>query len=395
MQPAVPATSDARMTEPVPFLDLNRAHAELRGELDAAWQALVDVSSFIGGPPVERFETAWAAYCGTRHAVGVSDGTAAIELALAALGIGRGDEVILPGNTFIATVEAVVKVGARPVLVDVDPDTLLLDPAGAAAAITPRTAAIIGVHLYGQPCDMDALGALAARHGLALVEDAAQAHGATWRGRRAGSLGTIACFSFYPGKNLGAFGDAGAVVTDDERLAEAIRSRANHGRPRDAAERCVVLDGNHRLDALQAAMLSVKLPHLDRWNRARGDIVARYREALADTGAVMPTIRPAASSSHHLAVVLVPERDAVKRRLAAAGIMTGIHYAIPCHQQTACAGLYAGSEVPVLPVVEAAAGRLLSLPLFPQLTAGEVQRVIDALVATLATTEPLASGRAA
>ncbi len=377
------------MIDTVPFLDLGRLHAELRHEFDAAWHDAVDSSGFIGGAAVERFEGDWAAYCGTRHCIGVSDGTAAIELALAALRIGPGDEVVVPANTFIATVEAVVKVGAVPVFVDVEPDTLLLDARAAAAAVTPRTRAIIAVHLYGQPCDMDALGALAERHGLALVEDAAQAHGATWRGRRAGSLGTIGCFSFYPGKNLGAFGDAGAVTTDDGALAAEIRSRANHGRPAGAAERCDVLDGNHRLDALQAAILGVKLRHLDRWNAARTGIVDRYRAELADAGVTFTTIRDGAASSHHLAIALVPDRDEVRRRLAAAGIATGIHYAIPCHRQPACADLVATARhAPEVPVVEASAGRLLSLPLFPQLTSVEVRRVIDALAAVLATMDP-------
>lgn len=394
-QPSQPVPVNA-LSQPVPFLDLQRAHAELRQELDSAWRQLVDGGGFIGGPPVADFEAEWAAYCGTRFAVGVSDGTAAIELALAALGIGLGDEVIVPGNTFIATVEAVVKVGATPIMVDVEPSTLLLAPAAVEAAIGPRTVAVIAVHLYGQPCDMDALNALCTRHGLALIEDAAQAHGASWRGRRAGSLGTIGCFSFYPGKNLGAFGDAGAVVTDDERIAEAIRSRANHGRPTGAAERCAVLDGNHRLDALQAAVLRIKLRHLDRWNRVRAEIVERYTQVLAGSGAVFPAIRTEATSSHHLAVVLVPERDAVKQRLAAAGIMTGIHYAIPCHQQTACAHLFAAaSTIPSLPIVEAAAGRVLSLPLFPHMQPAEVKRVSDALAAILATTASMAREDAA
>ena len=382
------------MADSVPFLDLGRAHTELRPELDAAWHQAVATSGFIGGAAVERFEADWAAYCGTRHSVGVSDGTAALELALAALGIGPGDEVIVPANTFIATVEAVAKVGATPVFVDVQPATLLLDPAAAAAAVGSRTRAIIAVHLYGQPCDMDALAALAGRHGLALIEDAAQAHGATWRGRRAGSLGTIGCFSFYPGKNLGAFGDAGAVTTDDWGLAAAIRSRANHGRPPAAAERCDVLDGNHRLDALQAAVLAVKLRHLDRWNAARASVVQRYTSALAETGVTFTRSRDEASSCHHLAIALVPVRDEVRRRLAAAGVATGIHYAIPCHRQPACAALVRDArEEPYVPVVDATAGRLLSLPLFPQLTEAEVQRVIDAVVAIIATLDPAVAGR--
>jgi dTDP-4-amino-4,6-dideoxygalactose transaminase len=384
------------MTDTVPFLDLARLHAELRAELDDAWHRAVDSSGFIGGAAVERFETDWAAYCGTRHCVGVSDGTAAIELALAALRIGVGDEVIVPANTFIATVEAVTKVGAVPVFVDVDPATLLLDPNAAAAAIGPRTRAIIAVHLYGQPCDMDVLQALADRHGLELIEDAAQAHGATWRGRRAGSLGRVGCFSFYPGKNLGAFGDAGAVTTDDPAIAQEIRSRANHGRPLGIAERCDVLDGNHRLDALQAAILAVKLRHLDRWNAARAAVMQRYVAELGPAALLFPTIRAEATSSCHLAIALVPDRDEVRRRLAAAGIATGIHYAIPCHRQPACAELVARArQAPQVPVVDATADRLLSLPLFPQLTSEEVQRVIDAVTAILATTDPAIRDQAA
>lgn len=372
------------MTDPVPFLDLNRPHAEQRDAFDAVWRQVVDGSGFIGGPLVERFEADWAAYCGTSHCVGLSDGTAALELAMAGLGIGAGDEVIVPANTFVATVEAVAKIGATPVLADVDPATLLLTAETASARITPRTAAIIAVHLYGQPCDMDALGALAAARGLALIEDAAQAHGATWRGRKAGSLGAVGCFSFYPGKNLGAFGDAGAVVTDDAALAERIRERANHGRPRDSAARCVVLDGNHRLDALQAGVLGVKLARLDDWNAARRATVARYTAALAGSSAVFPTIHPDALSSHHLAVVLVPARDEVRRLLGAAGIATGVHYPIPCHKQEACAHL----TTPPLPVVEAVAERLLSLPLFPQLTLDEERRVTEALAGILAESGP-------
>ena len=267
---------------------------------------MVDGSAFIGGEAVDRFEAEWAAYCGTRHCVGLSDGTAALELALAALGIGPGDEVIVPANTFIATVEAVAAVGAVPVMIDVDPATLLMTGEAVRAACTPRTAAVIAVHLYGQPVDMDAIRAVAGPAGIAVIEDAAQAHGATWRGARAGSLGHVGCFSFYPGKNLGAFGDAGGVVTDDAELAQRIRCLANHGRPRGAAEQHVLMGQNHRLDGLQAAILSVKLRRLDAWNAARRRLARLYGEALQGLPVEPVSIRPEAVSSHHLAVVQVP-----------------------------------------------------------------------------------------
>lgn len=370
----------------VPFLDLAAMHAELRPELDEVWHRVVDGSAFIGGEAVERFEAEWAAYCGARHCVGVSDGTAALELALAALGVGPGDEVIVPANTFIATVEAVAAVGATPVLIDVDPATLLMTAEGVEAALSPRTAAVIAVHLYGQPVDMDSINAVAGAAGIAVIEDAAQAHGATWRGARAGSLGTVGCFSFYPGKNLGAFGDAGGVVTNERGLAERIRCLANHGRPRGAAERHVLMGRNHRLDGLQAAILSLKLRRLDTWNAARRTAARLYAEALRGLPMQPVAIRPGAVSSHHLAVVLAPDRDELRRQLAAEGIGTGIHYAVPCHLQPACAAYPARS----LPVVEAAAGRLLSLPMHPALSQADIAKVASALARALARLQPAA-----
>lgn len=371
----------------VRFLDLQAMHAELSQELDEAWREVTAAAAFIGGEPVERFELAWAAYCGTRHAVGLANGTAALELALHALGVGQGDEVIVPANTFFATVSAVRSVGARPVFVDVDPGTLLLDPAQVEAALGPRTAAVIAVHLYGQPCDMDALGAIADRAGVPLIEDAAQAHGATWRGRRAGSLGRIGCFSFYPGKNLGGFGDAGAVTTDDPDLARTIRSLANHGRAPGSHHEHERIGANHRLDALQAAILSVKLARLDAWNAARTRVVGWYREALADLPVRLLDQAPGAVSAHHLMVVRLAERDRVQAALQAQGIATGVHYPIPCHRQKA----FAGTEVPFLPVVERAAPLLLSLPLHPHLGADEVAVVADALRVALASARPAAA----
>lgn len=369
----------------VPFLDLPAMHAEVARELDAAWHSITASCGFIGGAAVERFESEWAAWCGTRHCVGVSDGTAALELALRALGIGAGDEVIVPANTFIATVEAVVATGARPVLVDVDPKTLLLTAEHVSAACTPRTAAVIPVHLFGQPVDMDAIGRVAARAGIAVIEDAAQAHGATWQGRRAGGLADIGCFSFYPGKNLGAFGDAGAVVTNRRELAERIRVIANHGRDLEAGERHVRIGRNQRLDGLQAAVLSAKLPRLEAWNAGRRRAAQAYAQLLAGLPAQPVQIAAGAVSSHHLMVVQLAGRDGIRRRLAAAGIGTGIHYAIPCHRQPALAEF----AMPSLPVVERAAGRILSLPMFPHLDEARVAAVVDALAEALAATAAL------
>jgi dTDP-4-amino-4,6-dideoxygalactose transaminase len=359
----------------IPFLDLSAMHAEVGAELEEAWRRVTSTGKFIGGEFVDRFENEWAAFCGTAHCVGVSDGTAALELALRALNVGFGDDVIVPANTFIATWEAVVAVGARPVPVDVDPHTLLMNADRVAAAYTPSTAAVIAVHLYGQPVDMDAINRVAARLGIAVIEDAAQAHGATWHGVRAGGLADIGCFSFYPGKNLGAFGDAGAVVTNRLDVAERIRSLSNHGRRADAADRHIYVGGNHRLDGLQAAILSVKLGRLEQWNQARQRVARRYSEILANVAVEPVEIAPGAVSSHHLQVVQVADRDRVRRLLAVAGIATGIHYAVPCHRQAAFAEFAARQ----LPVAEAAAGRVLSLPMFPTMTDRQVERVGAAL----------------
>jgi dTDP-4-amino-4,6-dideoxygalactose transaminase len=364
----------------VAFLDLAAMHAELELELDAAWKQVSRTGHFIGGEFVARFEAEWAAYCGTRHCVGLASGTAALQLSLAALGVGPGDEVIVPANTFLATAAAVVAVGARPVFVDVDPATLLLTAEAVRGALTPRTAAIMAVHLYGQPVDMDALGEIAGAAGVAVIEDAAQAHGATWRGRRAGGLGRIGCFSFYPGKNLGAFGDAGAVVTDDGALAETIRSLSNHGRARDAHHRHERVGGNHRLDGLQAALLSIKLRRLDAWNAARRRVAAWYEAALAGLPLERVRIAPGATSSHHLEVIQTGGRDRLREALGRDGIATGIHYPIPCHLQPA----FAAAALPRLPVAEGAAARILSLPMHPHLSEADVQRVAAAIARALA-----------
>jgi dTDP-4-amino-4,6-dideoxygalactose transaminase len=358
----------------VPFLDLGRLHGELREDLDLAWKAVLTHGRFVGGPEVAAFESAFAEYCGTRHCVGVANGTDALELILAGLGIGAGDEVIVPANTFVATAEAVCNAGASPRFVDVRPDTLLVDPAAVAAAITPRTAAVMAVHLFGQMADVDALAAIASQYGLALIEDAAQAHGARHRGRRAGSCGTAAAFSFYPGKNLGALGDGGAVVCDDAELDGRIRRLADHGR--SAADRHIhdVSGRNSRLDTFQAAALRIKLTRLDRMNQARAELVERYRRGLPDWCTPV-AVDPAGEPVYHLAVVQVPKRSTVTAALDAAGIAWALHYPVPCHLQPAFARYTDGR----LPVAEAAAGRILSLPLSPTMQPEQVDHVCKAL----------------
>jgi dTDP-4-amino-4,6-dideoxygalactose transaminase len=358
----------------VPFLDLGAVHADLRDDLDVVWKNMLADGRFIGGPEVAAFEEAFAAYCGVEHGVGVANGTDALELILAGLGIGPGDEVIVPANTFVATAEAVCHAGARPRFVDVRPDTLLIDPDAVAAAITPRTAAVVAVHLFGQMADVDALAALASRHGVALIEDAAQAHGARFRGRRAGSHGVAGAFSFYPGKNLGALGDGGAVVSDDGQLATRIRRLADHGRSDTDRYVHEVSGRNSRLDALQAAVLRVKLARLDQMNRARVALVERYRRGLPPWCTPI-AVAPAAEPVYHLAVVQVPDRPAVTAALDAAGVGWGLHYPVPCHRQPAFAEYADGP----LPVVEAAAGRILSLPLTPTMAPEQVDLVCEVL----------------
>ena len=370
------ARSDAATAEAaritVPFMDLGRQHAPLKAEFLEAFERVLDTNAFILGGEVERFEEQFAQYCGARHCVGVNSGTAALAIILLAAGIGPGDEVIVPAHTFIATALAVVHAGATPVCADVEPDTGLLDPAAAAAAIGPRTAAILPVHLYGQACAMDELRALATRHGLALFEDAAQAHGATQRGVRAGALGDAAGFSFYPSKNLGAVGDAGAIVTDDDELAAKARRWRDLGRLDGPAHH--VAGFNERLDGLQAAALAVKLRHLDGWNGARREVAARYGELLADC--VEPLAqRPDSPCIFHLYPIRTADRDALARRLAADGIGSGVHYPVALPAQPALPGL-ADADAPA---ARDWATRELSLPIFPGMTAAEVEAVTDAV----------------
>lgn len=368
----------------VPFTDLGAMTREVRAAVEQGWSGLLDSSRFVGAAAVEGFERAWASYCGVPYAAGVGNGTDALLLALRALGIGAGDEVVVPGNTFIASAEAVVLAGARPVFTDVSPGTLLLTPGQLEAAITPRTAAVIVVHLYGQMPDMDALSRCADRAGIALIEDAAQAHGASWRGRPAGSIGRAGCFSFYPAKNLGAFGDAGAVVTADGALADRVTSMRDHGRGRSRYDH-ELIGTNSRLDALQAVVLAAKLSRLDAWTEARRSIAARYRAAFGDGPARMVAEEPGSLGAYHLAVVRVPDRAAVQRQLAAAGIETQVHYPTPCHRHPP----YRGFTTRPLPVAEECSGQILSLPMFPHLTDDQVSRVCDAVRGALGTREPI------
>ncbi len=364
----------------VKFLDLTRMHHEIEAELNDAFQRVVARSSFVLGPEVQAFEDEFARYCGVAHCVTVGNGCDAIELALQALGVGAGDEVIVPATTFSATWFSVSRVGAIPVPVEVRPDTVTLDPDLIERAITAQTRAIVPVHLYGQVAEMDRIRALATLHGLFVVEDAAQAHGARDNGRPAGSLGDAAAFSFYPGKNLGALGDAGAVVTDDAALAGRIRRLRNYGSDVKYIHREVA--GNSRLDELQAAFLRVKLRRLDRWNGVRRRLAARYQEKLTGLGAQLrlPVERPGTDHSWHLYVVQLAGRAAVQAHLRERGIETLIHYPIPNHRQEAYGTTYAACA---LPIAERLADTVLSLPMGPHLSERDVDEVCDALVGAL------------
>ncbi len=358
----------------VPLFDLGRQWTRLRDDALAAFERVASTGVFNLGADLEAFEAEWAAFCGTRHAVGVSSGTAAIELALRALGVGPGDEVITVAHTFVATVEAIAATGARPVLVDIDPATRCIDPAAVRMAIGPRTAAVVPVHLYGRLAPMGELLSL----GVPIVEDAAQAHGATVDGRRAGSMGIAGCFSFYPTKNLGAMGDGGAVVSDDEHVAAAVRSLRHHGSAPDDANRHERCGGTERLDNLQAAMLRLKLRRLDSDNDHRRRIAARYRELLFGLPVELPPDDPPSGRGvYHLFVVELDARDNVRAELHAAGVLASVHYPTPVHLQPAWRWLETGPGD--LPATERAAARVLSLPVFPGMRDDEVERVAGAL----------------
>ena len=373
---------------PVPFTDLAAMAREVWPEIEPDYLACLLDGRYIGGPAVTSFEREWAAYCGAAHAVGVANGTDALQLSLIALGIGAGNEVVVPANTFIATAAAVVRAGAAPRFADVSDDTLLMTPRTLAEAITPRTRAVIVVHLFGQVPDMVGLLAVAGQAGITVIEDAAQAHGAEWHGRRAGSFGAAACFSFYPGKNLGAFGDAGAVVTSRPELADRIRALANHGRSGGGSHYDHDYVGtNSRLDALQAILLSGKLARIEAWTERRIALAARYRgllsrAELADADLRLTDVSPLARHVYHLFVVRVARRDMVRAELARRGIETGVHYPVPCHRQPPLRRFADGP----LPTAEQAAGQLLSLPVFPHLTEGQVDVVCEALCDALRVT---------
>lgn len=362
----------------IPFLELLPAVKELDADLSDAVARVIHSGVYIGGEEVARFEEEFADFCGARQCVGVSNGLDALHLALRALGVGAGDEVIVPSNTFIATWLAVTMCGARPRPVEPIPETHNLDPDKVAEAIGPRTKAIIPVHLYGQPADLDPILALARKHGLAVIEDAAQAHGALYKGRRIGGHGDAVAWSFYPGKNLGALGDAGAVTTNRADVADAIRKLRNYGSP----QRYVHEEKgyNARLDPIQAAILRVKLPKLDAWNARRKEIAALYLRTLPRESVGLPVTPAFADPVWHLFVVRHPRRDLLQQRLAAAGVETLIHYPTPPHRQAA----YSDHEFGPLPVADALAREILSLPMGPHLGLSAASAVCEAASGILA-----------
>lgn len=356
----------------VPFVDLAAQHDSIGDELREALSAVMARGDFILGRDVGLFEEEFAAYCGVPYAIGLDSGTSALELSLRAYNIGPGDEVITAANTFIATTLAISYTGALPVLVEIDPDTYNIDPARLEAAITVRTKAIIPVHLYGQPADMDPILEVARRHDLIVIEDACQAHGALYKGRRVGAFGHAAAFSFYPAKNLGGLGDGGMVVTGDPEIARSIRMLRDYGQR--AKYQHAVLGYNRRLDTIQAAALRVKLRHLDDWNAARRGHARCYGELLAEiTGIAIPAVPDYAAPVHHLYVIRVDRRDALRAVLQEKGISTGIHYPIPIHLQDAYRNL--GYPAGSFPITERFAGQILSLPMYAELPSAAIEAV--------------------
>lgn len=360
----------------VPFNDLAKQYNSIRSEIDEAIRNVIADSAFVGGRYTKEFEDSFAGYCGTENCVGVGNGTDAIYIALKALGIGPGDEVITVANSFIATSEAITLTGARVVFVDCDPDTYNIDVTKIAAAITKRTKAIVPVHLYGRPADMTSLMSIAKEHGLLVVEDAAQAHGSEIDGRKVGTFGQAACFSFYPGKNLGAYGDAGAIVTDDAELALRCRMIANHGRVQKYDHDFEGI--NSRLDGIQAAVLSVKLKYLDEWTEKRRRAAVLYEGHLKGSGISYPVPDPGNRHVYHLYVVRVKDRDKVQALLSEAGISTGIHYPIALPDLEAYR--YLGKSPGDYPVASRYAKEILSLPMFPELQEEEIQFVCERLI---------------
>ena len=359
----------------VPFNDLSSHHANLQPALDEALLNVVRTSAFIGGPDIAQFEAEFAAYCETPDCAAVGNGTDALEMALRTLGVGPGDEVIVPSMTFIATAESVAIVGAAPVVVDVLADVHTMDPEKLEAAITPRTKAVIPVHLYGQPCDMDPIIEISVAHGLHVIEDAAQAHGARYKGRPVGTIGHMAAFSFYPGKNLGALGDAGAVVSTHTDLVTNVKRLRDHGRLPDDKFGHSLIGRNCRLDTLQAAALRIKLPHLDNWIRRRREIAGTYNEALRGIVQVPEEIAEV-ESVYHLYVILVDDRDGVRDRLREAGVASGVHYPTPTHLHPAMTRAY-GYRPGDFVRGEQIANHALSLPIFPEMSDDQVTYCVD------------------
>jgi dTDP-4-amino-4,6-dideoxygalactose transaminase len=359
----------------IPLVDLKAQYTTIQQEIDAAIQRVVSNTKFILGEEVDSFEKEFAAFCGADYCVGVGSGTAALHLALLACGVGPGYEVITAPHTFIATTEAISQTGARPVFVDIEPNGYTLDPALVEPAITSRTKAILPVHLYGHPADVQPILEIAQQHGLRVIEDAAQAHGAEYRGRRVGTWGDVACFSFYPGKNLGAYGDGGAVVTNDVEIANMVRLLRNHGR-RDKYEHLIEGYGE-RLDALQAAILRAKLPHLGEWNELRRNHANYYNQLLSELPLSLPNERANTKAVYHLFVVRTPSRNKIQHYLKARGIETGIHYPIPLHLQPAYRHLaYRDGD---FPRTEQAAREVLSLPMYPELSDEQISQISEAI----------------
>ena len=361
------------MNNQIPMVDLKAQYLRIKDEIDAAMARVVDTTAFIKGPDCGAFEKEFAAFCGVEACVGVANGTDALIYALRAYGVGPGDEVVTVANTFIATGEAILLNGAIPVFVDVDEVTYTLDPGKLAAAITSKTKVIIPVHLYGHPSAMAQINKIACDHGLPVLEDSAQGHAATLNGKRAGGLGHAACFSFYPGKNLGAYGDAGAVVSNDREFIARVRQVANHGGGANKYDN-VVLGTNSRLDTMQAAILRAKLPHLQQWTEERRERALLYSKHLDGTpGLTIPREAPGAQSAWHLYTVRTPHRDALIEELKKQGISTAVHYPRPIHLQPAMGP--AGGKVGDLPVSEKLSKEVVSLPLYPELPLAEVERI--------------------
>lgn len=374
----------------IPFVDLKAQYGAIKDEIDEAIGRVISNTSFILGREVASFEESFAAYIGTRFCVGVSNGTAAIQLALTACGVGPGDEVIVPANTFFATAEAVSTAGATPVFVDADPDSYTIDVRQIESALTPATRAIIPVHLYGQAANLDPILEIAARHKLFVIEDTAQAHGALYKGRRVGQFGHASTFSFYPGKNLGAYGEGGAVLTNDERVARRLRLLRDHGSERKYHHE--IIGYNCRLEGIQGAVLSIKLAYLDRWNELRHEHAARYNALLSASGLILPQEMSYARHVYHLYVVQSEDRDALQNALNDAGIQTGIHYPVPIHLQPAYAFL--GYSRGSFPEAEQQAARVLSLPMFAELTGEQINRVAEVVLDSLGregSTRPVAA----